>query len=139
MGEGFHARNPARRSPHRSRRGRCTDLDRCRPALSDYTGRGPTKAHTVLNRDSVTIILRDTLTKGERSLVAAGKESEVLRARHAYQEVMSPELIEVVENVMDRKVIAFLSANHLEPDVAIEFFLLEPEFGVEGNGATASD
>lgn len=107
--------------------------------LSDYTGRGPTKAHTVINRDSVTIILRDTLTKGERSLADAGKENEVLRARHAYQEVMSPELTDVVENVMDRKVIAFLSANHLEPDVAIEFFLLEPEFGVEGNGATASD
>jgi hypothetical protein len=28
-------------------------------------------------------------------------------------------------------VIAFLSANHIEPDVAVETFLLEPETGDE--------
>src|SRR5215211_2705763 len=93
--------------------------------LSDYTGRGPTKAHTVINRDSVTIVLRDTLTKGERSLVTAGKRVEVLGARHAYQEVMGPDLTSLVENAIHRKVAAFLSANHVEPDVAVEFFLLE--------------
>ena len=37
--------------------------------LSQYTGRGPTKARTFLNEDMVTIVLQDTLTKGERTLV----------------------------------------------------------------------
>ena len=41
--------------------------------LSEYTGRGPTKARTHIHEDLVTVVLRDTLTKGERSLVAAGK------------------------------------------------------------------
>jgi uncharacterized protein YbcI len=95
--------------------------------LSEYTGRGPTKAHTILNRDSVIIVLRDTLTKGERSLVAAGKQEEVQRSRYAYQQVMGEDLTALVEDAVDRKVIAFLSANHLDPDVAVEFFLLEPE------------
>jgi uncharacterized protein YbcI len=97
--------------------------------LSEYTGRGPTKAHTIINRDSVSIILQDTLTKGERSLVAAERSEEVLRTRYAYQQVMSDDLSGLVERATDRTVIAFLSANHLDPDVAVEFFLLEPVDG----------
>lgn len=93
--------------------------------LSEYTGRGPTKAHTIINRDSVTIILQDTLTKGERSLVDAERSEEVLRTRHTYQQVMREDLSELVERAMDRTVIAFMSANHIDPDVAVEFFLLE--------------
>jgi uncharacterized protein YbcI len=95
--------------------------------LHDYTGRGPTKARTILNHDSVTIILQDALTKGELSLVNAGREAEVLRTRHSYQEVMGPDLTQIVEDAVGRKVIAFLSDNHANPDVAVEFFLLEPQ------------
>jgi uncharacterized protein YbcI len=93
--------------------------------LSDYTGRGPTKAHTIINRDSVTIVLQDTLTKGERHLVRAGREAEVRRTRHAYQEIMQKDLTALVETQIERSVIAFLSANHADPDVAVEFFMLE--------------
>jgi uncharacterized protein YbcI len=102
--------------------------------LSEYTGRGPTKAHTIINRDSVTIVLQDTLTKGERSLVAGGKQDEVQRTRHAYQQVMADDLTALVEKAVERKVIAFLSANHFDPDVAVEFFLLEPDPGTDHNG-----
>jgi uncharacterized protein YbcI len=93
--------------------------------MSEYTGRGPTKAHTILNRDSVTIVLRDTLTKGERSLVAAGKQDEVLQTRYAYQQVMQDDLTQLVEEALGRKVSAFMSANHIDPDTAVEFFLLD--------------
>jgi uncharacterized protein YbcI len=37
--------------------------------LHVYTGRGPTKAKTVINHDAVVIVLGDTLTRGERALV----------------------------------------------------------------------
>jgi uncharacterized protein YbcI len=99
--------------------------------LSEYTGRGPTRAHTMIGRDSATIVLRDTLTKGERSLVSAGKDDEVLHARFAYQQVMRKELTALVEQALGRKVIAFLSSNHLDPDVAVEFFLLESADGAD--------
>jgi uncharacterized protein YbcI len=95
--------------------------------FSEYTGRGPTKVHTIINRNSFAIVLRDTLTKGERSLVEAGRAEEVLRSRHAYQDVMREELTNVVEQATQRKVIAFMSDNHIDPDAAVEFFLLEPE------------
>ena len=35
--------------------------------LSQYTGRGPTKARTYFNDDIITIVLQDTLTKANAS------------------------------------------------------------------------
>jgi len=95
--------------------------------LREYTGRGPTRARTTINHDSVMIVLGDTLTKGERSLVEKGKTEHVLHTRHEFQMVMREELTRLVEQTLDRKVIAFMSDNHIDPDLAAEVFVLEPE------------
>ena len=56
--------------------------------LQEYTGRGPTKARTTLNHDSVLILFKDTLTKGERKLVELGGKEQVLELRHHYQQAI---------------------------------------------------
>lgn len=93
--------------------------------MNEYTGRGPTKARTYLNEDLVTVLLQDTLTKGERSLVRDGKEDLVLSTRLAFQMTMRTDFIAGIEAITGRKVAAFMSANHIEPDVAVETFLLD--------------
>jgi uncharacterized protein YbcI len=95
--------------------------------LHEYTGRGPTKAKATIDGDSVMILLGDTLTRGERRLVASGKAGRVLELRHDYQQTMADELIGAVEDLTGRKVIAFMSQNHIDPDLALEFFVLQPE------------
>jgi uncharacterized protein YbcI len=95
--------------------------------VREYTGRGPTRAKAYLNHDLATVVLQDTLTTGERRLVDHGKIADVLRTRHLFQEAMGKDLIKAVERVTSRTVLAFLSANHVEPDIAIESFLLEPQ------------
>ncbi|MGI8430145.1 MAG: Na-translocating system protein MpsC family protein [Solirubrobacteraceae bacterium] len=94
--------------------------------MSAHTGRGPTKAWTSIDEDLVTVVLRDTLTKGERSLVSGGHGRLVLDTRRAHQETMRQDLIDGVTRLVGRKVIAFMSENHLDPDIAIENFVLEP-------------
>jgi uncharacterized protein YbcI len=103
--------------------------------LRDYTGRGPTKARTVISKDTVAIVLGDTLTKGERSLVKIGERDHVLRTRRNYQRVMQADLVQLVEKLSGRTVAAFFSDNHIDPDYAVEFFLLEPLPGSEDLGA----
>jgi uncharacterized protein YbcI len=98
-------------------------------AMSEYTGRGPTKARTYLNDDLVTVVLQDTLTKGERSLVGDDLEELVLTMRKAFQGTMRRDLIDGVEQIVGREVVAFLSANHIDPDIAVEVFLLAPGDG----------
>ena len=104
--------------------------------MSAYTGRGPTKGRTHINDDVVTVVLRDTLTKGERSLVSEDLTELVLTMRKAFQGTMRHDLINGVEAILGRKVIAFMSDNHIDPDVAVEVFLLAPaDAGPRGDGA----
>jgi uncharacterized protein YbcI len=98
--------------------------------LHDYTGRGPTKARTLINHDAIAIVFQDTLTKGERRLVELGLTEQVLNGRRAFQGAMKEELIAMVEECSGRKVAAFLSDNHVNPDIAVETFILE-EVGSE--------
>jgi uncharacterized protein YbcI len=89
--------------------------------ISEYAGRGPTKARTSFGDD---LVVQDLLTKGERSLVRDGRADLVLDLRRAYQATMGDELTDGVEESTGRHVIAFLSANHVDPDIAIESFVL---------------
>jgi uncharacterized protein YbcI len=95
--------------------------------VRQYTGRGPTQAKTVITEDLVTILLADTLTQGERTLANADKADRILALRHDYQTAMSADLIAIVERQLDRKVVAFMSQNHIDPDLAVEVFVLEPD------------
>ena len=104
--------------------------------MSAYTGRGPTKARTHISDDVVTVLLQDTLTKGERSLVSEDREELVLTMRKAFQETMRQDLIDGIEQILGRKVIAFMSDNHIDPDIAAEVFVLAPaDVGPQSNGA----
>jgi uncharacterized protein YbcI len=94
--------------------------------LREYTGRGPTKAKTFINQDMVTVVLQDVLTKGEHSLVNDGLAGDVLHTRQLYQQTMREALVHTVEEHTERHVVAFLSANHIDPDMAVETFILAP-------------
>ena len=109
--------------------------------LSEYTGRGPTQARTYVEENLITTVLQDTLTKGERSLVRNGQTDLVLANRKAYQKAMGPDLVACVEEISGRKVVAFLSDNHIDPDYAVESFVLAPradQAAAEQNGHQAS-
>jgi uncharacterized protein YbcI len=95
--------------------------------IRDYTGRGPTQARTIINSDTVMVLLSDTLTKGERKLIEHGKLDHVLQTRQQIQRMMHEDAVAIVESALDRKVIAFMSDNHAEPDIAAELFVLERE------------
>lgn len=94
---------------------------------AEYTGRGPTKARTIIRDDVVLVLLQDTLTKGERALVAHERAHKVLDLRHEFQGAMGKDLKADIAQLTGRKVIAFMSTNHIDPDLAAELFILEPQ------------
>lgn len=93
---------------------------------AEYTGRGPTKARTSIRDDVILVLMQETLTKAERSLLAAGQDAFVLETRTRHQNTMRDAYVAAVEELTERKVLAFMSANHLEPDMGAELFVLEP-------------
>jgi uncharacterized protein YbcI len=94
--------------------------------VREYTGRGPTKARTYFNDDLISVVLHDTLTVGERSLVRDGESERVLDTRKAYQQTMRTDLVAAVESASGRTVRAFFSDNSIDPDMAVETFVLDP-------------
>jgi hypothetical protein len=51
---------------------------------------------------------------------------------------MRPHLVVEVEKLMQRKVIAFISDNHIAPDCAVETFILASEDGDREIGSEAT-
>ena len=92
----------------------------------DYLGRGPTRTRTSIRDDVVVVVMHDTLTKAERSLAEDGKRDEVLFTRSSLQSTMRNDMVAAVEQILSRRVVAFLSSNHIDPDLACEVFVLAP-------------
>jgi uncharacterized protein YbcI len=90
----------------------------------DYTGRGPTKARAFLNDNMVQVLLEETMTTAERRLAEGGEEEFVLEMRRKFQRTMRDDLVAAVEGLTGREVVAFMSDNSIEPDMALETFVL---------------
>jgi uncharacterized protein YbcI len=94
--------------------------------LSEYYGRGPTRAKSYLLDDRyVVTVLSDTMTTVERTLAETGQSDLVRTVRLTFQEAMADSFKGVVEEHLGRKVAAYHSQILVDPDVGFEFFMLE--------------
>ena len=91
---------------------------------SEYYGRGPTKAKTYIQDDLVVVVLEETFTAAERTLIDRGEAESIRDIRRRFQQVMAPQFKAIVEGATGRRVRAFLSETALDADVAVEVFLL---------------
>ena len=107
---------------------------------SRYYGKGPTKAKTHWVNDTVVCILRGGFTTVERTLLDSGEPESVYQMRRSFQQAMEEEFSTVVADATGRKVIAYMSSIHFDPDLAVEIFVLEPlEEPHEAEAHPASD
>jgi uncharacterized protein YbcI len=90
-----------------------------------YLGRGPTAASTFHKGNVLVTLMHEVLTPAEKSLTATGQMDAVGHIRHLFQETMEADFREAVERLTGRKVLAFISGNHLDPDIAAELFILD--------------
>ena len=81
---------------------------------------------TTLGANGVFVVLQDTLTRGEQTLADAGNHDAVLDLRRRWQMIMKKDVSREIEELMGRKVIGFMSDNHMDPDLAVEVLVLEP-------------
>jgi uncharacterized protein YbcI len=97
--------------------------------VREHLGKGPTQARTVWHEDVLVTVLRGGFTTAEQTLYRAGRGDVVEAQRSAIQEVFEREMRAAVERLTGRRVDAFLSANHYEPDVSVEIFVLGAQAG----------
>jgi uncharacterized protein YbcI len=91
-----------------------------------FFGRGPAKAKTTIVDDLVVCVLWESFTTVELTLLKRGKKEAVEAFRRTFQSTMESHFTEVVEKATGRQVRAYMSQVHVNPDVAVELFLLSP-------------
>lgn len=94
---------------------------------AQYYGRGPTKAKTYFQDDLVVVVLEETFTPAERTLIERGESQGIQDIRRRFQQAMRDEFVSVIEQATGRRVRSFLSETDLEQDVSVEVFLLAEE------------
>jgi uncharacterized protein YbcI len=100
--------------------------------LRDHYGRGPMKAKTYVLDDLVVCVLRNGFMAIEETMMAQGRGEEVVAMRHEFQQMMGERYKQEIEELTGRKVVAFLSQAHIEPDITLEVFFMDgplPGFG----------
>ncbi|MBS1883047.1 MAG: DUF2294 family protein [Actinobacteria bacterium] len=102
-----------------------TEISNAAVALHrEHFGRGPGAAKTHVADNLVVCILTDVFTPVERTLIEAGQEERVRETRAAHRAATEDVYKQRMEAVLGRKVEAHLSSVHVDPDVAVDVFVL---------------
>jgi uncharacterized protein YbcI len=93
----------------------------------DLFGRGPTKARTDwAGPDAIVCTLRDSFTPAEKNMAEMGEHQRLRDTRMFFQYASEDEFRGVIEEIVGRKVTAFISGVDTEHDVSAELFYFEP-------------
>jgi uncharacterized protein YbcI len=102
--------------------------------LREHYGRGPMKAKTYALDDIIVVVMRGSgFTPLEKTIMESGQPDRVIAMREDFQRVMAARYKETIEKLTGRKVLAFLSQAHVEPDITMEIFFVDAP--LEGFGA----
>lgn len=101
--------------------------------LREHYGRGPMKAKTYVLDDLIVCVLRNGHTAVEHTMMKGGEPERVLEMRRDFQRVMGAEYKSVIEELTGRRVVAFLSQTHVDPDITLEVFFVDRP--IDGFGA----
>jgi uncharacterized protein YbcI len=98
---------------------------------------GPTRARTYAADNLLVCVLEGGFTKGERTLRDHGHEDAVQDQRELFQEVLRKRFVETVEQLVQRKVVTFISGVDTQTETSAELFMLEPSGLDVGDETTA--
>lgn len=107
--------------------------------LKQYLGRGPTQTRAYVDDGLLTVLLHETQTEVERTLVAAGDIELVKSMRRNYNDALCADAVALVERETGRAVSAFISGNSVTPDYTVMCFVLGPEAAGEGDYSPCND
>ncbi len=92
-----------------------------------YHHRTPATAKTqLLGGDLLACVLGGVYTDVEKTMIELQRSTIVQETRGVFQAAMQHRLIDAVERLSGRAVLAFISNHHVGPDIEIELFMLEP-------------
>ena len=129
-----------------SARPQLTEISNTAVALHrDHFGRGPGAAKTHITDNLVVCVLTDVFTPLEKTLIEAGQEERVRETRAIHRAATEGVYKARMEAVLGHRVEAHLSSIHVNPDIAVDIFVIGdpveagPDAAALDDGASVSD
>jgi uncharacterized protein YbcI len=92
-----------------------------------YHHRRPLSARTqLLGGDVLVCVLGGVYTDVEKTLIELQRATVVRESRSEFQTAIRHKFVAAVEELCGRDVVAFISGNHVGPDLEVEVFVLAP-------------
>lgn len=92
-----------------------------------YYHRRPVTAKTrMLGDDLLVCVLGGVYTDVEKTMIELQRSTIVQETRSAFQTATQKKFIDQVERLTGRTVLAFISNQHVGPDIEVEIFMLNP-------------
>lgn len=79
-------------------------------------------------------LLEGGYSKAEQTLHERGRDHVVTQQRAEFQSAVKDDFVRAVEELVGRRVSAFMSANHQSPDVMCEVFMLDGPRAASSDG-----
>ena len=93
-----------------------------------YHHRAPLTAKTqFLGDDLLVCVLGGVYTDVEKTMIELQRSAIVQETRSAFQSAMERRFIDQVERLTGRAVLAFISNQHVGPDIEVELFVLRDD------------
>ncbi len=109
-----------------------TEISNAAVALHrEHFGRGPGAAKTHVSDNLVICVLTDVFTPLEKTLIGAGQEAQVRETRALHRAATEDAYRARMEAVLGRPVAAHMTSIHVDPDIAVDIFVLVEDGGAD--------
>lgn len=95
----------------------------------EYWGIGPLEAKSYMMDDLLLIVMRGGLTRAERTMLDFGQQDLVRNFRQTFENEMTQNLTQKIEELTGRKVLTYQSQILFDPDVVAELFVFDRAAG----------
>lgn len=92
-----------------------------------HHGHPPATAKTLMMGDDLlACVLGDVYTDVEKTMIELERHAVVCETRSSFQAAVRHRFMAEVERLSGRRVVAFITNHHVDPDLEVELFVLAP-------------
>src|SRR3712207_1180881 len=103
----------------------------------EHWGKGPLAAKSYMLDDFLLVVMRDSVTQAEQTMLDFGQPDLVRQFRQTFENEMTAQLTGKIEELTGRRVVTYQSQILFDPHIVIELFFFE-EAAADQQGAGAA-
>ncbi|MDX6621796.1 MAG: hypothetical protein QOK36_4182 [Gaiellales bacterium] len=88
-------------------------------------GKGPVSTKSYMFDDMLLIVMREGLTQAEQTMLDFGRHDLVREFRQQFENEMTRRIVDMIEELTERKVLTYQSQVMFDPHVVVEMFVFD--------------